>query len=129
MKQKTFDGRTIDFSEMSHQHLSNCVWFNRIQINFAAYNYNKGKISDDTTDDALFVMYLEQQRVKPYIKVIDERFDGEILPYRPLTSFPQEIEMVKKLCDVKEDGEIWLEDEHIGYMPKGDAIVNSIDDI
>lgn len=62
----TFYGNEILFSQLSHQHLSNILWYYEIIINEAP---------------------------TPYIRAeLDKRFGGIILPYSPLHSFTQEID-------------------------------------
>jgi len=65
----TFDGRRADFTSVSHQHLSNTVWFLR-------------------------VLWGEENPVG--LKALEERFEGELLPYRPKKEFQREIAMLRE---------------------------------
>lgn len=67
MKYTTFDKKVIDFDEIDHQHLSNIYWYNKICL-------NRGDLS-----------------LSNVIKSIDLRFNGIVLPYRPLERFKDEI--------------------------------------
>lgn len=70
MKFITFDNKTIDETEMEHQHLSNRYWFDKIFWH------------QENTD---------------CIRVAKERFNGQLLPYRPCVRFKQElIDLYKK---------------------------------
>lgn len=64
MKRYTFDGRVLDYSELTHQHLSNIIWFDKIFFNRV----------DDFNMSQLY-----------------ERFGGKILPYQPQQAFKEEI--------------------------------------
>lgn len=62
----TFYGARIPISQLSHQHLSNIMWFYELVCSY-----------------------------KPVSQIqieIDKRFGGIRLPYHPLISFPQEID-------------------------------------
>jgi hypothetical protein len=62
----TFYGRQTPISQISHQHLSNILWYYELVTNLA---------------------------VTPLIQAeIDERFGGIRLPYKPLHSFTYEID-------------------------------------
>ncbi len=65
--QTTFDGRKLSHNEMSHQHLSNCVWHFRIW-----------KQANDW-------------ELKHFFDTIEKRFGGVLLPFRPILKFPAEI--------------------------------------
>lgn len=65
----TYYGQAIDFNKMSHQHLSNITYYNRL------------------------VLGEEPPRV--IINELEHRFGGIILPYHPLISFTREIEILK----------------------------------
>lgn len=92
MKITTYKGEEKEVSELTHQHLSNILWVNRI-------------ISPDIEDNLhtpAGLMYLE---VKTTIK---KKFGGKVLLYRPKYDFIQEIEMLWELgiLTKKKDGRI-----------------------
>jgi len=64
MKFVTFDNRNIDEKDMEHQHLSNRYWFDKI--------------------------FWRQENTE-CIRVTKERFNGQLLPYRPCIRFKDEI--------------------------------------
>lgn len=69
MKRMTFYGRAIDYSDLSHQHLSNIMWFNEILL-------SRWCNSED-----------------PYaIYELNNRFGGIRLPYKPMHSFVAEVD-------------------------------------
>ena len=66
----TFHGTKILFNELSHQHISNITYYFKLVLN-----------------------------MKPHpdiYKEIEDRFGGIILPYKPLLSFPYEINALKR---------------------------------
>lgn len=65
----TFDGRWLMYSELTHQHLSNIMWFNKL-------------IWEDPDLD----MYA--------VKEIKTRFNSKLLPYAPLHRFEGEIDIL-----------------------------------
>lgn len=71
----TFQGKEISTETADHQHLSNCIWF--IEI-FWPYSPS----SQMTRDELL--------------RAIKDRFNGQILPYRPHIDFTEEIETLKQ---------------------------------
>lgn len=70
-KWTTFYGKTINFTELSHQHLSNILWMHQLFIG--------------STDG---LNHIQEQ--------IDLRFGGIRLPYSPMISFTQEINLLKR---------------------------------
>jgi hypothetical protein len=62
----TFYGRQIPLEQLSHQHLSNIIWYWEIIF--------KSRINQAVYDQ------------------IEKRFGGQKLPYRPLISFTNEID-------------------------------------
>ena len=67
----TFYGKTIKISELSHQHLSNILYY--------------------------FDLVLDIGDLYPIRKELNNRFGGIQLPYQPMISFVQEIkELVRK---------------------------------
>lgn len=59
----TFDGKQINVTQMKHSHVSNSYWYSKI-------------IKDDQFD--------------LWERVINERFDGVVLPYQPHPNFKNE---------------------------------------
>lgn len=76
--QTTFQGRKLSHDEMSHQHLSNCVW------HFRVWN--------DSPDS----------RLRHFFDTLDRRFDGVLLPFRPILKFPAEIKALRECGMVEE---------------------------
>jgi hypothetical protein len=71
-KQSTYDGRRLDHDDMTHQHLSNCVWHFRIWSNAV------------------------DSRLTHFFETLERRFNGELLPFRPPLRFRNEIEGLYK---------------------------------
>lgn len=71
----TFDKRAIPFSELSQQHISNIYWYHKIF-------FPKSSMVIETLPELL--------------KEIENRFNGQLLPYRPHTNFKIEIELLVK---------------------------------
>lgn len=68
-KWTTFYNLTIDICELSHQHLSNIIYYHELVLNI---------------------------RVNPNIVLeIEKRFGGIILSYKPLISFSEEIKQLQ----------------------------------
>lgn len=80
----TFDDRFVSFVDVSHQHLSNALWFNEV---FNAKNrYNS---------DFMFELGM----------VLHKRFEGIRLPWAPLP-IPKEIQGLRDLGLIQENGDI-----------------------
>ena len=77
----THNKKQIKLDEMDHQHLSNIYWYNKIVLGYDPKNKADNKPME--RQDLIF----EQ---------INGRFNGEILPYKPLLAFQFEIEMLEK---------------------------------
>jgi len=63
---RTFYGKDVRFSDMTHQHLSNVIWYYKLVC-----------------------------KSEPHVEILNElkeRFGGFLLPYVPLTSFTEEIQ-------------------------------------
>ena len=86
---KTFDGRAIKYTDLTHQHLSNIYWFNKVIYN------RKSELE---------------------LVVIDCKHDGVILAYRPTCNFPEELAVLRKLGYLREDGKIIYEKKEIGHV-------------
>jgi len=92
-KRSTYDGRVIDYSNLSQQHLSNIIWFNKIFWN------------DDESP-------LEKEE-------LNKRFEGKRLPYKPSKEFEDEIKYLEAIGCIKEkNGKelIWFDGAVIGEI-------------
>jgi len=85
---RTFDGRKIKYKDLDQQHLSNIIWFNKIFIGEEKSGFEKA--------------------------LIDLKFGGEVLPYRPHVDFKLECKILSKQGMLKESGEIYFRNELIG---------------
>ena len=101
MKQFTYDGRQIQLDAMSQQHLSN------------AYYYNLVRNSPIAVLDS-------------YLKQLQQRFDNELLPYRPKVNFQQEINFLKKNNMIDQHNNIIFNGKIIGKID--DTLITSIKD-
>jgi hypothetical protein len=79
MKWQTFKGKTCTFETIDHQHMSNCYWFSRI-VGGLASNHS------------------HLQEIK---HMLEERFNGQLLPYRPHVQFEYEIDYLKDHGHIK----------------------------
>ena len=70
----TFKGKEVTLNSIDHQHLGNCYWFSRI----------------------LYNLDVDNDHIKNLIDTMAERFNGQILPYRPHIDFKEEIEMLER---------------------------------
>ena len=100
---KNYKGQKTNFKEVSHDHLSNIYWFNKI-----CNGYN------DTT-------------LKFVLDEIKERFNGHLLPYRPQWQFKNEIDFLEKLGhflwnEEKTKADIIYQGKIIGYYETPDSI-------
>lgn len=90
----TFDRRIISVEDMTHQHVSNIYYF---------VNYT--------------MSYAYSQSLKNEIKeIINTRFNGVILPYRPVPIFVQEIKLLKNLGYLKENNQIYIDNKWVGEL-------------
>lgn len=64
----TFQGKIVSYNTIDHQHLSNTIWYWKI-------------LHDLDVSDA--------------VKVLSDRFNGQLLPYRPHVDFEYEIDMLR----------------------------------
>lgn len=67
----TFQGREVTLETIDHQHLSNAYWFLRI--------YHQTPIEE----------------LSEFQEVLDRRFNGQLLPYRPHSAFREEIRFLR----------------------------------
>jgi hypothetical protein len=65
----TFAGKPVSLDSIDHQHLSNCYWFNRILFEVPIGDFHLLRILGELAD----------------------RFNGQLLPYRPHIEFRWEI--------------------------------------
>ena len=79
---RNYKGERTDFENLTHQHLSNIYWFN--------------KVCNGYSDDKLNL----------FIDAIRNRFENIILPYNPEYQFIEEIEYLNKRGHL-----IWNEDK------------------
>ncbi len=88
----TYDNRMVTMEEMSHQHMSNIYYYTKY-----------------------IVPQLYPQCVREDIqKWLLIRFDGVILPYRPVHKFVMEQEYLAKMGYLKENNDIVVNGELIG---------------
>lgn len=96
----SFNGKTHTVETMDHQHISNISWYYK-----------------------LLVGVTRRERTLEFIMTeIERRFDGEILPYRPMASFRTEIDMLRGKGYIQDNGlneDIIVNGEKIGEVIKG----------
>jgi hypothetical protein len=92
MKRLTFYGRVIDYSELSHQHLSNILWFNEL-------------IGWGENDS-----YAEGELIR--------RFGSIRLPYSPLRSFVMEVDALfnRGYITNKHESDIIVKGQWVGKL-------------
>ena len=95
----TFDDRFVTFDEVTHQHISNAIWFNKV------FN-NRTKLNDK------FMAQVDW--------TLTRRFNGELLPWKPLP-IPNEIKTLREMGLIDSNGDIIFEGVKIGT-------INHIDD-
>lgn len=88
----TFRGKKVSLDEIDHQHLSNCYWYSLL-------------ISKRSANEVIFIL----QEMK-------ERFNGQILPYRPHVDFEMELDYLRENGLLREDNKIYLKDRVIGEV-------------
>ena len=87
---KAFDDRLMAYSQLSHQDLSNIIWFDRI--------------FRGTSDSNLAWIELEN------------RFNKELLPYKPSREFKEEINALTSLGAIMKDNTIHYDGEIVGEV-------------
>lgn len=122
MIKHTFDGRQIHISNMSHQHLSNSYYYTKIRYD------NKLVRSIIDEDFGSWVLAERDAILDVYISEIKLRYDGVMLPYSPLASFPSEIAYLYRHNMIREN-KIYHQDVCIGALPTGDSIINDIEEL
>lgn len=96
---RTADGREIPFSEVTHQHWSNIFHYNKILLK-KTEEKRIAEIAQCKKDkDLTSILYVElihdsyNEKINGFInqaqKQIDERFEGEILSYKPKYAFEE----------------------------------------
>lgn len=88
----TFDNRHVTMDEMSHQHMSNIYWFITLIVPQLYCN--------STRTDVL--MWL------------NKRFDGVILPYKPVPEFKEEKQYLQHKGYLQENNKIIIEGQTVG---------------
>ena len=68
----TFNDKIVDVETIDHQHLSNTYWY--------------CKIINNASDESLLI----------FVNTAKERFNGQLLPYRPHVDFKDEIDYLYK---------------------------------
>ncbi len=89
----TFDGRKISYDEISHQHASNIIWYDRI---------------------------FKNRENKDAHELIDKKFDGYLLNYAPKTEFKYELNYLKSNGHLKKYSDqsygIYFHSNLIGFI-------------
>lgn len=96
----SFNGKTHTLETMDHQHISNISWYYTVLI---GVNY-------------------QNRTLKLVMDEIERRFNGEILPYRPMANFKREIDLLKHKGYIQDNGlneDIVVNGEKIGEVIKG----------
>ena len=88
----TFEGRAVLISELTHQHLSNILWYFEIAV-----------------------------KDKPTLEIaieLNKRFNGVRLPYRPCNRFTEEIEFLyqNRFIKNKFDSDIIINGKTVGRV-------------
>ena len=102
----TFNGKTKNVEEIDHQHLSNIYWF----------------------------FYIIHNEIMMFaLNEIEERFNGQLLDYRPHISFEMEIEFLEKNgylfwrpdqdTELYTKGFIVIDGKNVGYINKPKKLV------
>ena len=85
----TFNGKKIKYTDLSHQHLSNIYWFNKL---------------------------IRKRKSELELVVIECKYDGIILSYRPSCQFPEELIVLRELGYLQDDGKIIYDKKEIGHV-------------
>ena len=89
-----FDNRFVSFDKVSHQHISNAIWFNEV--------FNNRTKSNDK-----FMAQVDW--------VLTKRFSGWRLEWKPLP-IPKEIETLRKMGLIDSNGDIIFKGSRIGTI-------------
>ena len=99
----TADNKTIPFSEVTHQHLSNIYWYHLIFQRLRGMPYRS-----------------MQRTVETAKNEINKRFKGKILKWKPVylyeVTWLQELGMIVSGISINIDGEIFNGDKKIGII-------------
>ena len=90
----TFDNRFVSFDKVSHQHISNAIWFNEV--------FNNRTKSNDK-----FMAQVDW--------TLTRRFNGLRLEWKPLP-IPKEIETLRKMGLIDSNGDIIFKGSKIGTI-------------
>lgn len=92
MERHTFYGTVIDYKDLSHQHLSNILWYNELLLNGYPDSYA--------------------------FRELNERFGGIRLPYSPVPSFNWEIDTLFELGYItnKRESEVVVNGRWVGKL-------------
>ncbi len=96
----SFNGKTHTVETMDHQHISNISWYYKLLVG-------------ETRRERTLKLIMEE---------IDRRFDGEVLPYRPMASFRTEMAMLKGKGYIQGSGlneDIIVDGVKVGEVIKG----------
>ena len=96
----SFNGKTHTVETMNHQHISNIVWYYKLLVGATQ----------------------REKTLKIIMAEIGSRFDGEVLPYRPMDSFKIEIDELRRKGYIQDNGlneDIVVDGEKIGEVIKG----------
>lgn len=94
---KSFNGRTNTLATIDHQHLSNLFYFEK---------YTWPRVGTDPRQEIIALIQEE----------LDERFNGQLLPYRPHIRFEQELNVLRTAGYLMEDGRIVVNGKQIGEV-------------
>ena len=94
-KVQTFDGRVLRVDDMTHSHLSNSYWFQTI--------FESGHVVKRSLLDVV-------------MNTLKNKFNNEILPYRPYPKFQAEIKFLELKGMVTPDKKIIFQGKEIGYL-------------
>lgn len=98
LKWKTFRGKEVSLDTVDHQHLSNCYWYQKVILN------------------------VEHKDLSFIIDMLEERFNGQLLPYRPHLQFKLEITFLEEGGYIKLESlgsmirKIWFRGSCIGEI-------------
>lgn len=101
----SFNGKVHDTDTMDHQHISNIYWYYKLLVDIS----------------------YRDKTVEFILSEIDRRFNGEVLPYKPMDSFKIEIDALKKKGYIQDNGlneDIIVNGEKIGEVIKGTSPQN-----
>jgi ADP-ribose pyrophosphatase YjhB (NUDIX family) len=99
----TFQGKLVTMRDIDHQHLSNLYYHQKY-----------------TSPLFLGASYAKSARGVFHIKIIqtvlDHRFNGQLLPFRPHVRFQEEIKALERAGYLQSDGKIVVDGKEIGEI-------------